>query len=66
MKENEKPKILSLDFIKRKIINYEVKSLFYSVIYFLDYENFMISLKECDMDFDLFCQMKDKDDFIIG
>ncbi len=64
--ENEKPKILSLDFIKRKIINYEVKSLFYSVIYYLDYDNFMMSLKECDMDFDLFCQMKDKDDFILG
>ena len=26
----------------------------------------MESLKECEMDFDLFCVMKDKDDFIIG
>lgn len=47
-------------------MNYDIKSLFYSVIYYLDYEKFMESLKGCDMDFDLFCVMKDKDAFVIG
>ena len=33
--EKTKPKILSLDFIKNKTLNYNIKSLSYSVFYYL-------------------------------
>ena len=35
VEENGKPKILSLDFIKGKRLDYDIKSDKYSVIYFL-------------------------------
>lgn len=39
--DKTKPKILSLDFIKNKTLNYNIKSLCYSVLYYLSREKFM-------------------------
>ena len=59
--KDEGPKILSLGFVKRKMLSYDIKSLYYSVFYFLTYEDLMKSLKICDMDYEFFLFMKDKD-----
>ena len=59
--KDEGPKILSLSFLKRKILTYDIKSLYYSVFYYLTYEDLMKSLKICDMDYEFFLFMKDKD-----
>jgi hypothetical protein len=32
------PKILSLGFVKRRILSFDVKSIFYSVYYYLAYD----------------------------
>ena len=56
----KKPIIISLDFIKNKTIPYNVKSMSYSVLYFLTREEFMESIQPSDMDYQLFCVIRDK------
>ena len=45
VEEKEKPKILSLDFLKGKILDYDVKSEKYSIIYTLSEECLKEALK---------------------
>lgn len=60
-KENcNKPKIFSLDFIKNKAIDFNLKSLNYSDIYSMTREEFMESLKGSNLDYELFCMLKDR------
>ena len=56
-----KPKIMSLDFIKNKPTSYNIKSVNYSIIYYLNREDFMRSLSSSEMDYQLFCLIKDRD-----
>lgn len=56
-----KPKILSLDFIKNKTRNYSLKSLNYSIIYYLTREEFSQALQDSEMDYHLFCMLRDRD-----
>ncbi len=66
IEKSSPPKILSLGFIKRKTLMYDIKSLFYSIYYYLPYEELMKTLKLCQMDYQFFLLMKDKDDSILG
>lgn len=60
-----KPKILTLDFIKNKTLNYNIKSQTYSVLYFLNREKFMESIRPSEMDYQLFCLLRDRSEHII-
>lgn len=62
IKEDEKPKIVNFNFIKNKTMNYNIKSKSYSVLYYLSREEMMESLRNSEMDFQLFCQLKDRDE----
>jgi hypothetical protein len=66
VKKNDKPKIISLEFIKRKFFEFDVKSLSYGIIYFMEEHDFMVCLKETAMDYELFCIMRDKDESILN
>jgi hypothetical protein len=48
--QGEKPKIISLDFIKNKSVNYDIKSEGYSVLYTLSLDSFKESLQFSEMD----------------
>ena len=63
--DDSKPRIFSLDFIKNHSCNYNVKSLSYSVLYCLSREEFMNSLKSSEMDFQLFCVLRDRDEYLL-
>lgn len=62
IKEGEKPKMISFNFLKNKLINYNIKSKSYSVVYYLTREEILESLRSSDMDFQMMCQLKDKDE----
>jgi hypothetical protein len=54
------PLLLSLSFINTPRLTYEIKSLEYSILYFLDFESIMSILKESEMDHELYCLLRDK------
>ena len=58
--DNERPFILGLEFLTRHKPNYEIKSLEYSVIYSLSYDDLISILKDSHMDYLLFCFLRDK------
>ena len=45
LKDCDRPVLVNLDFIPRKRSNYEIKSMQYSVFYFLSYEKFVEVLR---------------------
>jgi len=57
---NDRPFILGLEFLTRKRPIYEIKSLEYSVIYRLSYDDLTNILRESQMDYLLFCLLRDK------
>ena len=61
--ENQKAKMLTLDFLKNKPLNFDIKSLGYSILYSLNLEQFRDSLRSSDMDYQLYCVLKDQEDF---
>jgi hypothetical protein len=56
----ETPFLTSLDFISKVRPLYEIKSLKFSVLYQMDYNRFIEVFKESDMDYELFCFLRDK------
>ena len=60
--KNGQPKLLYLGFLTENIRNvkFKIKSLKYSMIYFLDMEEVTTYLKNSKLDFENYCQMKDK------
>ena len=60
VKVNESPFILGLEFITRSRPLYETKSLSYSVIYSLPYEDLLSILRESQMDYVHFCFLRDR------
>ena len=52
--------MLTLDFIKSKPLNFDIKSEGYSILYTLDLEKFREALKYSDMDYQLYCVLKDR------
>ena len=63
--KKQKPKVLSLDFIKNKEINFDIRSVNYSIVYFLEMGKFLESLRSCSMDYQLYCMLRDKNDNIL-
>jgi hypothetical protein len=59
--KNEKAKLVSLDFIRNKELQYNMKSDSYSVLYTLPIETFKESLKSSEMDYQLYCVLRDRD-----
>ena len=56
----DKPFILGLEFLTRFRPMYEIKSMEYSVIYSLSYDDLISILKESHMDYLHFCFLRDK------
>ena len=54
------PVLISLGFIRNPRLTYEIKSLAYSVLYFLDYESILGILKASQMDYEHYCLLKDR------
>jgi hypothetical protein len=52
--------LTSLDFISKKRPLYEIKSLQFSVLFTLDYDKFISIFKQTDMDYELYCFLRDK------
>ena len=52
--------VLGLEFLVRRRAVYEIKSLEYSVIYSLGYEELIGILKESHLDYTMFCFLRDK------
>lgn len=47
-------------------MTYDIKSLYYSIYYYLPYEELMKIMCTCEMDYHFFLFMKDKDENILG
>ena len=63
--ENEKAKLLSLDFIKNRILKYDIVSNDYSILYTLSEENIKEALKSSKVDYELFCLIKDREEYVM-
>lgn len=63
--DKENPKMISLDFIKNRQVNYDIRSEHYSILYTLSLENFKESLRSSDMDYQLYCLLRDRDECFI-
>lgn len=60
IQEQDKPYLLSLDFIIRKRPYYEIRSIEYSIFFFLDYNNFIDAVRDSPMDYEYYCGLRDK------
>ena len=60
VKEGKEPMALSLNFITKKQLTYEVKSLSYSSFYYLDFKKLIETLKDSESDFQYYCFVRDK------
>jgi len=60
LKDSEQPFLLHTNFISKSRLKYNIKSIIYSVIYSLGYESVIDILKNDKLDYELYCQMKDK------
>jgi hypothetical protein len=62
---SENPFLINLHFITKKRLNYEVKSLVYSILYYLDYDKLINILMESPMDYELYSYLRDKNKNIL-
>jgi hypothetical protein len=60
IEDKSQPKLLSLGFIKSKNVVCDIKSLTYSILFYLSNEDLMDILKQSKMDYEHFCLMKDR------
>jgi len=60
VKERETPFLTSLDFISKQRPLYEIKSLSFSVLLSLAYEHFIEVFRQSDLDYELYCFLRDK------
>ena len=58
--ENDAPFLLNANFITKNRANYGIKSMVYSVMYCLEYDNLIEILKEAHLDYELYCRQRDK------
>ena len=63
--ERQRPFILGLEFLTLRRPNYEIKSLEYSMIYFLSYDGLISTIKESPMDYLHFCFIRDKNKCVL-
>ena len=60
VKKGKAPFILSLNFITKRHLSYEFKSLEYSSFYFIPFSNFIKALRQNDSDYQYYAFMRDK------
>lgn len=65
VQNNSKPFILAQEFITLKKLNYEIKSLGYSVIHKLNYEPFLEEIQKMKKDYEYFTFLRDKSKHIM-
>lgn len=65
VKNRENPFPINLHFITKKRQNFEVKSLVYSIFYFLEHNKLIDILNESPMDFELYSYLRDKNKNVI-
>lgn len=53
-------KLVSLDFLKPRLLNYSIKSISYSILYSINKENIVKHLKQTKTDYQLFCALRDR------
>lgn len=58
--EGDDPFLTSLDFVSKIRPLYEIISLSFSVLFRLDYGDFIETFREHEMDYELFCYLRDK------
>lgn len=63
--EKDNPFLINLHFITKQRPNFEVKSLVYSIIYFLDYDKLIAILKDTQLDFEMYSFLKDKNKNVV-
>lgn len=57
--------MISLNFIRNKILEYNITSNSYSVLFYLSRDDFMQCLRSNQFSFETICMIKDRDDNII-
>jgi hypothetical protein len=62
---DDKPFLLNLHFITKRRQNYEVKSLVYSILYFLEHDRLIDILNDSPMDYELYSYLRDKNKNVI-
>ena len=66
IKDKSQPKMLSLGFIKSMNVVCDIKSLTYSILFFLSNEDLMEILKQSKIDYEHFCLMRDREDCLLN
>ena len=59
--KKDKPKVISLGFIKNEILKFDIRSSNYSIVYTLNKDLLKESLKDSYLDYEVFCFLQDKD-----
>lgn len=59
-------KLLSLGFIKSKNVVCDIKSLAYSILFYLSNEELIDILKQTKMDYEHFCLMRDREEYLLN
>ena len=60
IKKDDQPRLISLDYLFHRLINYEVKSLWYSFLSQIDFSVFNDIIKERKYDYENFCEIMHK------
>jgi hypothetical protein len=60
LREGEDPRLLNLDFILRKRVPHEIRSLQYCIFFFLPYDKFVEIMRLTEMDYEFYCTMRDR------
>lgn len=61
IENKQEPKLLSLGFIKSKNIICDIKSLTYSILFYLSNEELTEILRQSKMDYEHYCTIRDRD-----
>ena len=65
IKEGNSPSLLSLDFLFHKPINYEIKTLKYSLMYQIEFSVLKEMVQQNTLDFENFCMILDRSNHIL-
>lgn len=60
VEESGSPFLLNTNFITKSRAPYGIKSLVYSVLYYLEYDALIDILKDAHLDYELYCRERDK------
>ena len=60
VEKDSPPFLTSLEFISKTRPTYEIRSLSFTVLFRLEYNDFISIFRESDMDYELYCFLRDK------